>query len=139
MSQEPDKPFLPKWSRYVILPGLFGPALILGFIFVTETAHNETRCPYTRGETRTLSPEVAVREDHRNCLLDVEDHRFSVIRAGNEQVLGRRRFRAEAFEAGNYAWSAELDAKDQVHVSVKNEGHADAQFREGTPKERAQK
>ena len=137
MSQEPEKPFLPRWARYVILPGLFGPLLILGFIFVTEVAHDEARCPYTPGETRVLTPEISVREDHRNCLWDVEDHRFSVVRSGAEQVLGRRRFRAEAFAAGNYNWSATLDAKDQVHVHIKNEGHADAQFREGTERERA--
>jgi hypothetical protein len=137
MSQESDKPFLPHWARYLIVPGLFGPVLILVFIFVTELAHNETRCPYVSGETRVLGPEVSVREDHRNCLWDVEDHRFSVIRAGHEQVLGRRRFRAEAFAPGNYTWSAELDARDQVHVSIKNEGHSDAQFREGTVQERA--
>jgi len=139
MSQEPEKPFLPRWARYVILPGLFGPLLILGFIFVTEVAHDETRCPYTRGETRALTPEVAVREDHRTCLWDVEDHRFSVVRGATERVLGRRRFRAEAFLPGNYNWSAKLDAKDQVHVHIKNEGHSDAQFREGTEQERAAK
>lgn len=137
MSQEPEKPFLPRWARYVILPGLFGPVLILGFIFVTELAHDEARCPYERGESRALAPEVAVREDQRNCLWDVEDHRFSVVRAGAEQVLGRRRFRAEAFAPGNYNWSATLDAKDQVHVYIKNEGHADATFREGLEHERA--
>jgi hypothetical protein len=139
MSQEPEKPFLPRWARYVILPGLFGPLLILGFIFVTELAHDEARCPFERGESRTLAPEIAVREDHRNCLWDVEDHRFSVVRAGAEQVLGHRRFRAEAFAQGNYNWSAKLDAKDQVHVYIKNDGHEDATFREGTEHERAAK
>jgi hypothetical protein len=139
MSQDPEKPFLPRWARYVILPGLFGPLFILGFIFVTELAHDETRCPYQLGETRVLSPEVSVREDHRTCLWDVEDHRFTVVRAGAEQVLGRRRFRAAAFLPGNYSWSAELDAKDQVHVQIRNEGHEDARFREGTARERAAK
>ena len=139
MSQALEKPFLPRWSRYVILPGLFAPLLILGFIFVTEFAHDETRCPYTRGESRVLTPGIAVREDHRNCLWDVEDHRFSVVRAGAERVLGQRRFRAQAFAPGHYQWSAELDARDQVHVLIKNEGHPDAQFREGTVQERAAK
>jgi hypothetical protein len=137
MVQDSDKPFLPSWARYVILPGLFGPVLILGFIFVTEFAHNEGRCPYEAGETRALTPEVSVREDHRNCLWDVEDHRYSVVRSGSERVLGNRRFRAPAFDPGNYSWSAEIDSKDQVHVLIKNDGHADAQFREGTEKERA--
>lgn len=139
MSPEPEKPIFPRWARYLILPGLFGPVLILGFIFVTELAHDETRCPYVRGESRVLAAEISVREDHRNCLWDVEDHRFSVIRDGAEHILGNRRFRAEAFAPGNYSWSAELDAKNQVHVSIRNEGHPDARFREGTAKERAAK
>ena len=137
MSPEPEKEFLPRWVRYLAIPGLVGPLLILVFIFVTELAHNESRCPYVSGETRALNAQVSVREDSRNCLWDVEDHRFTVVRGTDEHVLGRRRFRKEAFAAGNYKWSAELDAKDQVHVLVQNEGHAEAQFREGTVQERA--
>lgn len=137
MSQEPEKQFLPRWVRYLAIPGLVGPLLILVFIFVTEIAHNETRCPYAHGESRALGPQVLVREDSRNCLWDVEDHRFSVVRGSDERVLGRRRFRREAFAPGKYSWSAELDAKDQVHVRVQNEGHSEAQFREGTAEERA--
>jgi hypothetical protein len=136
---EPDKPFFPRWARYLLLPGLFGPLFVLGFIFINELAHDEARCPYVVGETRALSASVSVREDSRNCLWDVEDHRFSVIRDGAESVLGRRRFRADAFAQGHYTWTAELDAKDQVHVLVKNEGHGDGQFREGTVEERAAK
>jgi hypothetical protein len=137
MSEQPEKQFLPHWVRYLLIPGALGPLLILVFIFVNELAHNESRCPYVPGESRALHPQVSVREDSRNCLWDVEDHRYSVVRGSAEQVLGHRRFRKQAFATGNYSWSAELDAKDQVHVRVQNEGHADAQFREGTAQERA--
>lgn len=134
-----DKPFLPTWARYVIVPGLAGPALILGFIFINETSHNEARCPYVPGETRKLAAGISVREDARNCLWDVQDHRYSVIRGEQEHVLGRRRFRAEAFTPGHYSWSAALSPEDEVSVVVKNEGHGDARFREGKPSERAAK
>ena len=134
-----EKPFLPRWARYALLPGLVGPALILGFIFVSERAHDEARCPYVKGESRTLSKGVRVREDSRNCLFDVEDHRFSVIRGADEHVLGRRRFRAEAFAPGHYAWSAELTDQNEVQVLVKNVGHSEAKFREGKPGEWAGK
>jgi hypothetical protein len=137
MSEEPEKPFLPRWVRYLAIPGLIGPLLILVFIFVTEIAHSESRCPYVPGETRALDPQVSVREDSRNCLWDVEDHRFTVLRGTDEHVLGRRRFRKAAFAPGNYSWTAELDAKNQVHVRVQNQGHAEAQFREGTAEERS--
>jgi len=133
---EAEKPFLPSWARYVILPGLVGPALILGFIFVNETAHDESRCPFIQGETRSVGPDIRVREDTRNCLWDVEDHRFSVIRGDQERVLGRRRFRAEAFAPGRYVWNAELSSEDEVRLVIKNTGHGDATFREGKPSER---
>src|ERR1700704_4013233 len=106
MSEE--APFLPRWARYALIPGMLGPVFVLGFIFVNELAHDEGRCPYVRGESRTLSPTVVVREDQRNCLWNVQDHRFSVIRGGAEKMLGRRRFRAEAFAPGNYSWEAKL-------------------------------
>jgi hypothetical protein len=136
---EAEKPFLPRWARYVILPGLIGPVLVLIFIFVTELAHNEKRCPYVTGETRELGAAVAVREDHRNCLGDVEDHRFSVIRAGREHVLGLRRFDAKAFATGRYRWEAKLSDQGEVQVSVHNHGHEDAAFREGTPADEVRK
>ena len=136
---DPEKPFLPRWARYALLPGLLGPVGILGFIFVSETAHDEARCPYVTGETRTLGGGVLVREDSRNCLFDVQDHRYSVIRGDEERVLGRRRFRAEAFEPGHYSWDAELSDQDEVRVVVRNDGHGEARFREGKPTERAAK
>lgn len=130
---EANKPFLPRWARYVLLPGLFGPVFVLGFIFVNELAHDEGRCPYVQGEIRTLGPDLRVREDHRNCLWNVEDHRFTLIRAGQEKTLGRRRFRAEAFAPGKYSWEAKVSEQGEVSVNVRNEGHGDQAFREGTP------
>jgi len=137
MSEVDDKPFLPRWARYLLLPGLFGPLFVLAFIFVDQLAHDEARCPYVPGESRPIAQDVSVREDRRNCLWDVEDRRFSVVRGTEERFLGRRRFRAEAFAAGRYSWQAELSAKNEVHLHVKNAGHSDADFREGTAEERA--
>jgi len=116
------QPFLPRWARYALLPGLLGPAAILGFIFVSETAHDEARCPYVKGETRSLGHDIRVREDSRNCMFDVQDHRYSVIRSNDERVLGRRRLRAQAFAAGHYAWQAELSDQGEVQVVVRNDG-----------------
>ena len=92
---------------YLMLPGLFGPLLILGFIFITETAHDESRCPYQLVEVRPLSASVAVREDRRRCLGSVEERRFTVVRGAAENTLGRRRFDQAAFGPG-YSWSASL-------------------------------
>jgi hypothetical protein len=128
--------FLPRWAIYVMLPGLVGPALILAFIFVTESAHDEARCPYQSVETRRVNETIAVREDRRNCLWDVEERRYSVLRGDQEHALGRRRLRAAAFATGHYHWQVELRAENEVRVNVHNDGHPDAAFREGTAAER---
>jgi hypothetical protein len=138
MSDAPAKTaFLPRWAIYAIVPGFLGPLLILGFIFVSELAHDEARCPYSQVETRQVADAIAVREDRRNCLWNIEERRFVVVRGDRQHTLGRRRFRAEAFAAGRYRWKAAVSAQDEVSVSVYNEGHYDAAFREGTAAERA--
>ncbi|HEY2734569.1 MAG TPA: hypothetical protein VGI70_11325, partial [Polyangiales bacterium] len=68
---DPPTRFLPRWLIYVMVPGFLGPLLILGFIFVSELAFDEARCPYVPVETRSLSDAIAVREDRRVCLRDV--------------------------------------------------------------------
>jgi hypothetical protein len=129
--------FLPRWAMYLLLPGLVGPLLILGFIFVSELAHDEGRCPYAQVELRQLSAAVSVREDRRRCLGSVEERRFTAVRGAQERTLGRRRFDAAAFAAGSYRWAAALSSEGEVKVEVHNRDHSDAVFREGTPEERA--
>jgi hypothetical protein len=132
-----ELPKLPHWLRYLLIPGFVAPLLILGFIFVTELAHDEKRCPYQRAEQRQFADGVVVREDRRSCLWDVEERRFTVVRGEEERTLGRRRFRAAAFAPGSYRWTAEERSPEEVQVEVHNAGHDDATFREGTKAERA--
>lgn len=128
---------MPRWLRYVLIPGFVGPVLILGFIIVSELAHDPTRCPYTYTSTQPLNSEISVREDARSCLPGIEERRFTAVRGSEEHLLGRRRFARTAFAPGHYQWRAELSAQGEVRVTVENEGHAQAVFREGTPEERA--
>jgi hypothetical protein len=126
---------MPRWLVYVLVPGFIGPLLILGFIFVSELAHDPERCPYEqRGEQR-LSDLITVREDVRSCLPGVEERRFSVVRQGAENVLGRRRFASASFQPDRYRWRAALSERGEVSVTVDNDGHAQAVFREGTPED----
>jgi hypothetical protein len=134
-----EKPFLPRWVMYLVVPGIVGPILVLGFIFVNEMAHDPSRCPYRLGSPRALSSSISVREDQRSCLWGIEDHRYTVLRGVDESTLGRRRFGADAFAPSHYHWSAKLLEPDEVQVSVHNQGHTDATFREGTPAERTKK
>lgn len=127
---------IPRWLMYVLIPGVVGPVLILVFIFVSEIAHDEARCTYTRASVQKLDDRVSVREDARSCLPGIEERRFSLVRAGAEQVLGRRRFASAAFARGQYQWHAELSPRGEVRVTVDNPGHTQAVFREGTPEEK---
>jgi hypothetical protein len=122
---------------YLLVPGFLGPVLILGFIFVSQRAYDEDRCPYVRAELRQLSTALAVREDRRNCLWDSEERRFTVVRGQQERTLGRRRFQRRDFRVGSYRWQAALSPEGEVSVEVHVQGHADEVFREGTEAERA--
>lgn len=128
---------IPRWLFWVLIPGFVGPVLILVFIFASELAHNESRCPYVRNSTKSVNDQVSVREDRRSCLPGIEERRFSVVRGANEQVLGRRRFARSAFAPGHYEWRVELTTQGDVRVTVDNAGHEQAQFREGTAEEHA--
>ena len=140
MSEPPksdtEAPFLPRWVVYVAVPGLLGPVLILAFIFVSELAHDEGRCPYERASVQVINAAVSVQEDRRRCMPGVEEHRYTMLRGGQVRVLGRRRFPPQAFAAGAYRWTASLNAKGQVLVVVHNAGHEEGRLREGGPGER---
>lgn len=127
---------LPRWLFFVLVPGVAGPILILGFIFATEIAHDPSRCPYVRASQQPLAAGVSVREDGRSCVPGIEERRYTLVRGDHEQVLGRRRFRRAAFEPGQYAWSAALSADGEARVTVDNKGHDRAVFREGKPNEK---
>jgi hypothetical protein len=128
---------IPRWLIYVLIPGFVGPVLILAFIFLSELAHDEKRCPYTYTSTQPLNSQISVREDARSCLPGLEERRFTVVRGAVEHALGRRRFAGSAFAPDHYRWRAELTPQGDVRVTVDNAGHAQAVFREGTAEERA--
>src|SRR3954464_12274190 len=128
---------MPRWLLYVLIPGFAGPVLILAFIFISELAHDESRCPYARTSMKALNSAVSVREDMRTCLPGVQERRFTAVRGAEEHVLGRRRFASTAFAPDRYQWRAELTPQGEVRVTVDNAGHGEAVFREGTAEERA--
>jgi hypothetical protein len=137
-SSEPKERFLPRWVFLLAIPGFLGPVLILAFIFRSELAHDEARCPYAEVSAQTLPGDIRVREERRSCVQDVEERRYSSIRGGEARVLGRRRLPTEAFEGPKYAWKAGLTEKGEVRVVVNCPGHPEAVFREGKPEEFAQ-
>ena len=130
-----DGPPLPRWALWLMLPGIAGPVLIFGFIVMTQSAHDEQRCPYRELTRRGLAPEVRVVEEARSCVRDVEEHRYLLLRGKERRLLGERRFDKQAFARGHYSWSAELTPAGEAQVVVHNDAHDDILFREGTARE----
>lgn len=120
------------------LPGLLGPVVIFVFILTTERAHDEDRCPYEPVTERTVPGEdgARVREERRRCVDAAEERRYTLIRGGQTQLLGRRRFAPEAFAGPDYHWEASVSETGEVQVVVHNPVQPSVTFREGRPDER---
>lgn len=127
---------LPRWALWLMLPGIIAPLFIFAFILLTESAHDPSRCPFREVERRTIAPEVVVIEQARNCVGEVEEHRYTVARDGETRLLGERRFEAERFAEGRYRWKATITEQGEVQVLVHNAGQTDLLLREGTAEER---
>jgi hypothetical protein len=123
---------LPRWALWLMLPGIAAPLLVLGFILVTQLAHDPARCPYRESGRQTLLGGVVVVEQKRSCLPAVEERRYLLRRGEYSQLLGERRLPERAFVRG-YRWKAEVSAEGEVKVFVHNDGHGELTFREGKP------
>jgi hypothetical protein len=132
-----DGPPLPRRALWLMLPGILAPIAIFGFILLSETAHDDARCPYRELSRREVAAQVVVVEEVRNCIADVEEHRYTLRRGAHAQLLGERRFARADFAAERYAWSAKVSEQGEVQVVIKNQGHPDLLLREGTAEERA--
>lgn len=120
------------------LPAVLGPLGILGFIVVTEAAHDEDSCPSELVARRELAPGVVIEEQARNCLANVSERRYVLRRGERTQLLGRRRFAPSAFASPAYGWDAGIRESGEVHMHVENPGHEPVEFREGTAEEHAE-
>lgn len=126
----------PLWLRILlVIPAIVAPLGILLFIARAELAHDEERCPYSEVEVRQVAPDIRVREDFRRCLEGVEEHRFTVLRDGEERALGKRRFAPQAFEGEGYGWKAKQEESGRVRVTVTNPGHRPREFLEAPLKQ----
>lgn len=127
---------LPRWVLWLALPGMLAPLAIFAFILLTEKAHDDARCPFVELSRRTASPGVEVIEESRRCIADVEERRFVVVRDGQRQALGERRFAPALFAPDVYSWEIKVSEQGETHVRVAQKGHGEVVFREGTQRER---
>jgi len=128
---------LPRWVLWLALPGAIAPIAIFAFILLTEKAHDEASCPFRELTRRTASEGVDVVEESRRCIDDVEERRFVVVRNGQRQPIGERRFAPALFAPDVYSWEIKVSEQGETHVRVAQKGHGAVVFREGTASERA--
>jgi len=91
---------------------------VFAFLFMvrSEVAFDEATCPFAERETREVAEGVRVREDERTCQDGVEEHRWVVLREGEEErTIGQRRLSADLY--AEYAWTAEL-RNEQVRIEI---------------------
>lgn len=130
MTVETPKKKTPLWLPIVVIVGA-APAviavIIFGIIVRYSVAHDEESCPYTLGASRSLREGVAVREDTRQCMDDVRDHRWVVVRDGfDDRPLGNLPLMGDT---GEFVWEARLE-EDRVIVDVTVPERGDLTFRE---------
>lgn len=124
---------LPRWALWLMLPGIVGPLLIFVFILRTESA--QKNCSFQELSRRTIGPSLTVVEERRSCIPDVEQRRYTLLRDGSIRRLGERSFATTEFTPTVYSWSATISPEGEVQLKVRNAGHPDALFREGTAEE----
>lgn len=129
--------FLPRWAWWLLAPGLAMPVCIVAFMGIAQLAHDEQRCPFHEQSTQNLGDGVRVIEEARHCMPGTEERRYRLLRGGQPQVLGERRFSRDAFAPDKYRWTASLSDHGEVRVIVHDSTHGDVLFREGTVTEHA--
>lgn len=127
---------LPRWFLWIAVPGALAPIVIFGFILLTEAAHDEDKCPFRELSRRPGAAGAEVIEEARQCIDDVEERRFVMLRDGERYVLGQRRFAPDLFSPEIYAWEVKVSEQGETHVRVTQKGHGEVVFREGSDKER---
>lgn len=120
------------WKRPILIVLATAP---IAFIVVSmlimarsELAFDDARCPFQPGEERIVNQQVTVREEARTCLEGVEEHRWILLRKGQEpREIARRRLDASYF--ADYSWSA-MEEDGNVTIEIRNAGQEPRVFRE---------
>ncbi len=125
------------WKRPLLIVLATAPILVAvgAFVFMarTELAFDDASCPYAEGETQHVRAGVSVREDARECLEGVEEHRWVLLREGEPpREIGRRRLESRYFE-GSYAWTVTEEEGGRVRLEIRSPGQEPRVFRERAP------
>ncbi len=132
---EPEKKKTPWWLPILVAIGAAPAVLalgIFGFAVRTGCAHDETRCPFHDVETRPVGTGASVLEQARQCVDEVEEHRWLVVREGAPpRELGRMPLERSRIAEG-FPWEARSE-DGRVVIDVTNEPRGIFTLREPFP------
>lgn len=131
-----ERPFMPRWAWWLLLPGLLMPVGIVAFMAFAQLAHDEDRCPFARASVQSIG-DARVVEEARECLPGTRETRYTLERGARTQLLGERRLPTESFAPARYHWTASHNERGEVQIVVHHQDHGDVIFREGTAAEHA--
>ncbi len=146
MSEDADDERSSGWKRPLLIVLATAPIAALAFIVIFvgrgNIAFDESRCPYREHELREVSETIDVREDTRRCQEDVEEHRWVLLRHGEEPLeLGRRRLPVAQY--AGYRWTATeeplssdagvVEGQRRVKIEIHTRDLAPRTFREPAP------
>lgn len=111
------------WRKVVLVVLALAPigVLVWSMIFMqqNEAAFDEARCPYEEVEVRVVDEAISVREERRLCQPHVEEHRWVLLRDGEEpENIGLRRLDTELY--ADYRWTAEVRDDGRVRLEILN-------------------
>jgi len=124
-----------RWKKPLLVVLALAPAVVLlgsmALMVRSEMAFDEATCPYEERELRRVTDGVEVREDARVCEEGVEEHRWVLLRRGQEpRPIALRRLEQSLYE--DYRWTAELD-DGLVRIEIHNPGQDMRVFNEPPP------
>lgn len=99
-------------------------------ILRTERAHDESVCPFKPSSERAFEGGL-VREEERNCVDHIAEHRYLVERPGQPTYeLARKRLAQDRFAADRYRWEVGLDDQKRIRLRILVDGKVSSEFRE---------
>ena len=100
----------------------------LVLIVRTERAHDEERCAFVKLSERSVG-DVRVEEDVRNCLPELEERRYVVVRkAAPHFELARKRLPRSHFQGDRYHWTLREDPAHKLVVRIEVDGRLSSEF-----------
>ncbi|MFT3921185.1 MAG: hypothetical protein QM778_01490 [Myxococcales bacterium] len=137
MTDIPPSPIHERRRRFVKRLGFALSALmvllvlsIFALIVRTESAHDESTCPFARHSERSQG-EAHVVEESRSCVPEAEEHRWIVERPGQAPLeFARKRLDKQRFSDTHFNWQLEQDEHQSLVIKLYVDGQMFSEFRE---------